>query len=222
MIEISSVPLVVVDVFHPKHFAELADTSPPQAEPCPLCGLPPPAASVPYARATRTYRPPACGAYQRRRAACPGAPRAVRTGYACQPRACCAYRVPSHRRSPALGALNGACRMLFALSFLALRTTYFPVVISTQVRIRARVRVRIRRRVKVRVQGEGPGWGEGAWTIHLPRAPQHTRTQMHAHICTCAYAHARVHMHVHPHVRMRMHLLHAHARVHMGRCCLTS
>eukprot|EP00964_Phaeocystis_antarctica_P003993 scaffold2134_cov65-Phaeocystis_antarctica.AAC.1 len=28
VIEISSVPLAVVDVFHPKHFAELADASP--------------------------------------------------------------------------------------------------------------------------------------------------------------------------------------------------
>ena len=203
MIEISSVPLVVVDVFHPKHFAELADTSPPQAEPCPLCGLPPPAASVPYARATRTYRPPACGTYQRRRAACPGAPRAVRTGCACQPRACCAYRVPSHRRSPALGALNGACRMLFALSFLALRTTYFPLVISTQVRIRARVRVRIRLRVEVRGSVD-----------HPPPPCSSARARALARRCTRTYPHARVHM--------RMHLLHAHARVHMGRCCLTS
>ena len=41
--------------------------------------------------------------------------------------------------------------MLFALSFLALRTIYFPLVISTQARIRARVRVGVWLRVKVRV-----------------------------------------------------------------------
>ena len=52
-------------------------------------------------RAVRTgyaYQPPACCTYRRRRAACPEAPRTVRTPYAYQPRACRTYRVPWHGR----------------------------------------------------------------------------------------------------------------------------
>ena len=60
VIEISSVPLVIVDLFHPKHFA---------------------------------------------------------------------YVAASH---PFLSAINEAMRLVFALSFLVLRTVYFPVVIFTQ------------------------------------------------------------------------------------------
>ena len=60
VIEISSVPLVLVDLFHPKHFADVA---------------------------------------------------------------------ASH---PSLSAINETMRLVFALSFLVLRTVYFPVVVFTQ------------------------------------------------------------------------------------------
>ena len=42
--------------------------------------------------------PQPCRTYPRRRAACPGPPRTVRTPFACQPRACRLYRVPWHHR----------------------------------------------------------------------------------------------------------------------------
>ena len=40
------------------------------------------------------HQPPACCTYRRRGAACPRAPRTVRTPYAYQPRACLTHRVP--------------------------------------------------------------------------------------------------------------------------------
>ena len=54
----------------------------------------------------RTYacRPPACCAYLRRRAACPGRARSTSAAlYACQPRVCRTYHAPWHHRSSRLG-----------------------------------------------------------------------------------------------------------------------
>ena len=53
---------------------------------------------VPTARTGYACQPPACCTHQRRRAACPGAPRTARTPHAHRPRACRTYRVPWHHR----------------------------------------------------------------------------------------------------------------------------